>query len=231
MEKTKRYIIFILGLLVNSLGVSLVTKANLGTSPISSIPYVLSMNFSLSLGTFTVLFSLLLIWFQLLILQKNFKIEHLLQIPVAFAFGIFIDLSMALLGFLAPEQYGMKFFCLVLGCLILGIGVYMEILADVVMLPGESFVRSIVFRWKREFGLTKVAFDVSMTIGAGIISLLLAGKVAGVREGTVIAAVLVGFIARLIGSRLAFFSNILFTVPVHSPCKNSGQCGHDVENT
>lgn len=231
MEKTKRYIIFILGLLVNSLGVGLVTKANLGTSPISSIPYVLSMNFSLSLGTFTVLFSLLLIWLQFLILQKNFNIEHVLQIPVSFAFGIFIDLCMAMLGFPAPEQYGMKFFCLVLGCLILGIGVYMEILADVVMLPGESLVRSIVFRWKREFGLTKVTFDVSMTIGAGILSLLLAGRVAGVREGTVIAAVLVGFIARFIGSRLAFLSDVLFTVPVHRPCKNSGQCGHNVENT
>lgn len=227
MEKTKRYIIFILGLLVNSLGVSLVTKANLGTSPISSIPYVLSMNFSLSLGTFTVLFSLLLIWLQLMILQKNFKFEHILQIPVAFAFGIFIDLCMALLSFLQPELYGMKFFCLVIGCLVLGIGVYMEILADVVMLPGESLVRSIVFRWKREFGLTKVAFDVSMTIGAGVLSLLLAGRISGVREGTVIAAVLVGFIARFIGSRLGFLFNSLFTVPV---CGQSGNVGHDAEN-
>lgn len=66
MEKLKRYIIFLLGLLVNSLGVSLITKAELGTSPISSIPYVLSLNYSLSLGTFTVLFSLLLILLQLL---------------------------------------------------------------------------------------------------------------------------------------------------------------------
>ena len=87
MEKTKRYLIFILGLFVNSLGVSLITKANLGTSPISSIPYVLSLNFPLSLGNFTVIFSLLLIFLQLLILGRNFKAEHALQIPVSFAFG------------------------------------------------------------------------------------------------------------------------------------------------
>lgn len=220
MEKTKRYIIFILGLLVNSLGVSLVTKANLGTSPISSVPYVLSMNFSLSLGTFTVLFSLLLIWLQYLILRKNFRFEHILQIPVSFAFGIFIDLSMNLLDFMNPEKYGIKFGCLVLGCLVLGAGVYMEILADVVMLPGESFVRSIVFRWKREFGTTKVLFDVSMTIGAGILSFLFAGSLSGVREGTVIAAVLVGLIARFIGSRLAFLSNVLFPVPARESCRS-----------
>lgn len=57
----KRYLIFLAGLFVNSLGVALITKANLGTSPISSIPYVLSLNFALSLGNFTIIFSILLI--------------------------------------------------------------------------------------------------------------------------------------------------------------------------
>lgn len=61
MEKLKRYIIFIIGLYINSFGVSLITKAMLGTSPISSIPYVLSLNFPFSLGQFTIFFSLFLI--------------------------------------------------------------------------------------------------------------------------------------------------------------------------
>ena len=173
MEKTKRYLIFILGLFVNSLGVSLITKANLGTSPISSIPYVLSLNFPLSLGNFTVIFSLLLIFLQLLILGRNFKAEHVLQIPVSFAFGWFIDICMSLLWFLNPQQYPLQIFYLLVGCLILGIGVYIEMLADVVMLPGESFVRAVVFRWKTEFGLTKVCFDVSMTVIAALLSILL----------------------------------------------------------
>ena len=82
MNKLKRYIIFLIGLFVNSLGVSLITKANLGTSPISSITYVLSLNFPLTLGNFTIIFSLLLIFLQLLILRKNFKPEYYLQIPV-----------------------------------------------------------------------------------------------------------------------------------------------------
>ena len=76
MDKLKRYVIFLVGLFVNSLGVSFVTKANLGTSPISSIPYVLSLNFPMTLGNFTILFSLLLIGLQLIILRKNFKLEH-----------------------------------------------------------------------------------------------------------------------------------------------------------
>lgn len=78
MEKLKRYIVLIIGLFINSLGVAVITKATLGTSPISAIPYVLSLSYNLSLGNFTIIFSLALILLQLLLLGKNFKLEHLL---------------------------------------------------------------------------------------------------------------------------------------------------------
>ncbi|WP_202613481.1 DUF6198 family protein [Merdibacter massiliensis] len=100
-EKVKRYLIFFIGLFVNSLGVSLITKASLGTSPISSIPYVLSLYFPLSLGVFTILFSILLVLLQLLILGRKFQWHNLWQIPVSVFFGYFIDLTMQLLFFCA----------------------------------------------------------------------------------------------------------------------------------
>lgn len=209
MEKLKRYIIFLFGLFISSLGVSLVTKANLGTSPISSIPYVLSLNFPFTLGEFTIVFSVFLIFIQLLILRKNFKLEHLLQIPISVAFGYFIDITMILLGFINPQLYIMKLVYLILGCMVLGFGVYLEVLADVAMLPGESFVRAVSSTWKTDFGITKVAFDVSMTVIAIILSFVFAGKLEGVREGTVIAALLVGFIARLLGRMLAFVKPLI----------------------
>ena len=206
----KRYIIFLIGLFVNSLGVALITKANLGTSPISSIPYVLSLNYPFTLGNFTIFFSILLIVLQLILLGKNFKVEHLLQIPVSLIFGYFIDFCMILLGFVNPKAYPVKVVDLLIGCLILGVGVYMEVLADVVMLPGESFVRAVVFRWKTEFGVTKICFDVSMAVIAALLSFVLAGRLDGVREGTVVAALLVGFIARTIGRYLSFMPEKLF---------------------
>ena len=210
MNKLKRYIIFLIGLFINSLGVSLITKANLGTSPISSIPYVLSLNFPLTLGNFTIIFSLLLIFLQLLILRKNFKPEYYLQIPVSILFGYFIDFTMILMAFVQPESYPSKIIYLLIGCVILGFGVYIEVLADVVMLPGESFVRAIVQTWNREFGSTKVCFDVSMAVIAAVLSFVLAHRLDGVREGTVIAALLVGFIARQFGKALTFVKPLLF---------------------
>ena len=189
MNKLKRYILFLIGLFVNALGVSLVTKASLGTSPISSIPYVLSLNFPFTLGNFTIVFSILLIVLQILILRKNFKLENILQIPVSIAFGYFIDLTMYMLFWINPQSYFVKMIALLAGCLVLGLGVYLEVLADVVMLPGESFVRAIVQTWNTNFGTTKIVFDSSMAI---------------------IAALLVGFIARLLGKRLEFIKSYLF---------------------
>lgn len=223
MEKLKRYLIFLVGLFVNSLGVSLITKANLGTSPISSIPYVLSLNFPFTLGNFTIFFSIFLIVLQLIILRKNFKLEHILQIPVSIIFGYFIDLTMILFFWVNPEAYIMKIVYLLIGCLILGVGVYMEVLADVVMLPGESFVRAIVLTWKTNFGTTKICFDVSMSVIAAVLSFVFAGRLAGVREGTVIAALLVGFIARLIAKKLAFLKDMIFPESVSAENENEAK--------
>lgn len=210
MNKLKRYLLFLVGLFINSLGVSLVTKASLGTSPISSIPYVLSLTFPFTLGNFTIVFSLILIALQIIILRKNFKIENVLQIPVSVMFGYFIDLTMYLLFWVDPQNYFLKIIALLLGCFVLGFGVYIEVVADVVMLPGESFVRAIVQTWNTNFGITKIIFDSSMVIIAGVLSFVILGRLNGLREGTVVAALSVGFIARLFGEKLEAIKPYLF---------------------
>jgi len=209
-EILKRYILFIIGLFVNSFGVSFITKASLGTSPISSIPYTLSLGFKPTLGMFTLYMSIILIIIQMILLRKNFPKQYLLQIPVAIAFSWFIDLTMQLLSFMDPHTYLIKFFYLIVGCVILGIGVYLEMIADVVMLPGESFVRAVSVTFHKEFGKTKMVFDSSMTVIAAVIGLVIFHKIAGVREGTVIAALLVGMIARYLKRKLGFVEDLLF---------------------
>ena len=171
---------------------------------------MLSLNFPLTLGQFTVAFSLLLILIQLIILRRNFKLEHILQIPVSILFGYFIDLTMRMLFFIEPSSYVSSLIYLLIGCLILGFGVYAEVLANVAMLPGESFVRAVCFTWKTDFGVSKIAFDVSLTVIAALLSVFFARRLDGGREGTVIAALLVGFIARIFSRKLSFLGNVLF---------------------
>ena len=173
-ELIRRYVFFLVGLYVNSLGIALITRANLGTSPISSTPYVLSLwNPALSLGMFTLFFSLFLIALQLIVLGKRFPKHFWLQIPVSFLLSAFIDLSMALLFFVDPHFYPLQILSLLVGCVVLGFGVFMEVAANVVMLPGECTVKSITMRWHTDFGKTKIAVDVTMVAEATHVPVLL----------------------------------------------------------
>ena len=207
-EWCKRYLFFLAGLFINSFGVSFITKAALGTSPISSVPYTLSLGFSPTLGMFTLYMSIVLILIQMLLLRKDFPRQYLLQIPVSFLFSWFIDMTMELLGFLSAA-YPAKVVCLLLGCAILGFGVFMEMAAGVVMLPGECFVNAISRTFHTDFGRTKVAFDTSITVAAAIIGIVLYRELAGVREGTIVAAVLVGMIARRLNCTIGPRVNLL----------------------
>lgn len=202
-EIIKRYIIFLLGLFAMSMGISLMVKAKLGTSPISSIPYVISLKItSVSLGTFTFIWNMILIAGQIFILGKRFEKYQLMQIPISVLFGFFVDLCKGMLYFVDPKTYIGSVFVLILGCFTLALGVSFTVLAEVVLNSGKGFVKAITIRTGQEFGIMKVAFDVSLVIISIILGFVFFGKVTGVREGTVIAAVISGFIIRFFNRML-----------------------------
>ena len=210
-ELIKRYIFLLVGLFVNGLGVSFITKAGLGTSPITSIPYTLSLGFTPTVGMFTLVFNIFLIILQVILLRRNFQLQNLLQLPIIALFSFFIDLTMSLLGFMQPETYAMKVVSLIVGCLILGFGVFMEMVANVAMLPGEATVRAVSDVFSTDFGKTKIAFDSSMTVIAAIMSFIMFKHLDGVREGTIVAAILVGFVARLFKKYIGGIEKILIS--------------------
>lgn len=210
-ELIKRYIFLLAGLFVNGLGVSFITKAGLGTSPITSIPYTLSLSFTPTVGMFTLVFNIFLVILQVILLRRNFQLQNLLQLPIITLFSCFIDLTMSLLGFIQPETYVLKVISLVIGCLILGFGVFMEMVANVAMLPGEATVRAVSDVFSTDFGKTKIAFDSSMTVIAAILSFIMFKHLDGVREGTIVAAILVGFIARLFKKYIGGIEKILIS--------------------
>lgn len=82
-----RYLFFTLGLLTNSFGIAFITKSSLGTSQISSLPYVLSLRFPLSFGGFTFLMNTVFILIQIAIQRRNFPPVQLLQIAANVLFG------------------------------------------------------------------------------------------------------------------------------------------------
>lgn len=197
IEYSKKYLIFSLGLVINAIGVVFVTKAHLGTSPNASIPYVLSMALPMTIGQFTILLNLLLIGLQFFITRRQFPLVQFLQIPISVAFGYLIDFCMDYLFFwISPEGYAAKMAFLLAGCVILAFSVFLEFTADVIVLPGEGLTNAIhaVTGWER--GVIKVSLDVAMSLAALAFALHFFHALDGVREGTIIAAILVGVVSK-----------------------------------
>lgn len=202
-ELIKRYLLLSLGLFVMAMGISLMVKAKLGTSPISSMPYVFSLKFTaVSLGTFTFTWNMILILGQVVILGKKFEKYQIIQVPLSIIFGIFVDMAKHMIEWINPQTYIGASFILILGCITLALGVSFTVLADVIMNSGEAFVKAVTIRNGKNFGDMKVAFDVSLVILSVLASLIFFGRIEGVREGTVIAAIISGFIIK-------FFNKIL----------------------
>ena len=73
----------------------------------------------------------------------------------------------------------------------LGPGRELEIISNATVLPGEGMVVAIVFRTHKNFGNIKVLFDCSLVLASCLLGLAVLGSIVGLREGTVLSAVLV----------------------------------------
>ena len=200
-NKVNRYLMFLQGLLFNAFGVAFITKADLGTTPIAALPYTLSLIMpKLTLGNFTILISMLLIAAQILILRnKGGLFDIILQIPISFLFGYVIDFSMWILLYFSPQYYILKLISLLIGSIIIAFGAYFEVVGDVTMLPADGFSRAISIVTNIEFGTIKLITDSSQAIIALILGIIFLHDLAGVREGTIIGALLIGNMVKYIG--------------------------------
>ena len=163
-KKVKRLLWFVLGVVINSFGIALTTKAAMGTSPISSVPYVLSLWLPLSLGQFTFIVNMFFILAQIPLLRKEYQPVQLLQIGVNVVFSLFIDVSMSLLEGFTPSNPLISLLAVVAGCATLGLGISIEVAADMLLVPGEGVVKAINRRVGGRFGTVKVMFDLSCVI-------------------------------------------------------------------
>lgn len=209
IEMIKRYAVFIMGVIVSALGITLITRAFLGTAPITTIALVLTKIFPLSLGQLTFIVNMVMLAAQIIILRNNFSKYQFLQIPLVLIFSTFIDIFM---NMIAPQSnYMIQLFVLILGCISLGYGISLEVLADVLILPGEGLVKAISATLKKEFGTVKTVFDFSVVALALTASLIFLHKVVGIREGTLIAAVTVGSISKFFMGKMEHAMNSFFT--------------------
>ena len=197
-ELVKRYLLFIVSLLFAAFGVAVTKHAELGVSPISSTANVMSCKFTaLSLGVWLILWNCVLILGQILILRRKFQPIQLLQVPLSLLFGWFTDLGMACVAAIPVPNYPVRLLLVLCGIVLLGFGISLSVIANVILNSGEAFVKAISDVSGKNFGDLKIAFDVCCVALALLLSLLFfQGKIIGTREGTILTALLTGLVVK-----------------------------------
>ena len=196
MSMVTRYSLFVVAVIVQASGIALVVKSLLGTSPISSLPYVISLASPFTLGQMTFAINILLVLGQYLLLRKAFDNMQFLQIPVTLIFSWFIDFFMDVWAWVVPNSYIMQMLPLLIGTTLIAVGVAVQGITNVLMLPGEGIVYAVSRYFHIEFGKVKTGNDVILVLLAAVISLIYLGSIEGIREGTLISALITGSIAR-----------------------------------
>lgn len=193
-----RTLLMVLGLFVTTLGIAMSAKAGLGTTPQATLPYVLSLGLPMTLGFWTLIVNTVLIFIQWLLLGRRITAMLALQIPVMILFSVFNDVSMALLYWLTPINYLESWVFLIVSIILLSVGTAMSVKANVSFGPADGIVRVIAWMRRSEFGSIKLGIDVIMVALAAASSLTMFHGFDGVREGTIVAMLLIGPMVRVL---------------------------------
>jgi len=200
----RRILFYIAGLFFMAFGVAFSVNSGLGVSPVNSLPYVASLISGIDLGNCVIAVFSGYILIQILLLRRRFRWINLTQIIFSTIFGYFVDLAKLVVGdFVLPTYIG-QMGMLAVSILLVAVGVCLYMDVELVNMPMEGMtyaVKENVFP-KKPFHDVKVIMDCTVVAIGLALSVLCLGKVEGIREGTVICAVLVGKLMKPLQKRI-----------------------------
>ncbi|REB06480.1 hypothetical protein DVB69_12295 [Sporosarcina sp. BI001-red] len=200
---TKRLTLYIIGLFLLSLGVSLSIQASLGVSPVSSLAYAISLSFGLSIGITTILANILFITVQVILSKRINLREFAVQLIIVFLFGFFMDGTLFLVQlFPAPENLLIRFVLLGISFFIIAIGVLAYFTAKLPVMPYDALTYVVSNRFKMKFSKAKITSDLLNVAVAGIVCLVFIHSFGSIGIGTILAAY---FIGKILGPMMPRF--------------------------
>ena len=199
MKTVNRWIIYIIGMLILAMGLTLNTKAGLGVSPIISLSYAVSQLWHFNFGDMTfVLYSLFVVG-ELILHRGRRLISDLCQLPLSLIFSRVLNLYAALIPYEAEQEpFWMNFLLLMLAIICTGIGAAVTVNMKLVPNPGDGIVAAVGEAIGREQGVAKNIFDVCCVASTCVLGLAAAGRIVGVGVGTVAAMIFVGRVISLV---------------------------------
>lgn len=212
-----QHVLLAVSLFIMTLGVALSVRSNLGSSVISTIPFVMSqaggigMVPQLTIGEYTYLMNIVLVALQIAVLRRRFEPVQLFQLLIGFMFGWLLDVNMFLTAWMVPDtilgQVVMQF----LGCTVLAFGISMEIKCGSVTMPGEGFPAALCKTTEIAFGRAKIMVDISLVVMAVCLGYIFFGRwmTDVVGFGTLFAMIYVGAMVRRVEPLMRWFDSVL----------------------
>lgn len=196
----KRLSIYLVGLLVMALGIVLIKKAELGMSPISSIPAALAGLTPFTLGNMMIAFQLVCILLQAVILRR-FPLKLILQLPLSVAFGYLVDLYVYLIR-LGPLPVWVRILICLAGIFFTALGIVLIVGMDMVLPAPDALLRTISQQLEKPLAPVKFAGDLTWVAVTVAIELAGARSIVSVGIGTVLSVLLTGRLVGLLKQRL-----------------------------
>lgn len=198
-KKRLQILVYVVGMFILAIGLTLNTKANLGVSPIISVPYSISQITGLNFGDLTFVVYAIFVVVQIIIhiRLKNHKriVSDILQLPLSLIFTRLLNIFSTYIP--TAQNLGIRFIVLTLAIICTGVGAAMSLSMQFVPNPGDGIVQSLAEGFNKSVGLTKNLFDCFNLCITLCISIFIAHQIVGVGIGTVIAVFGVGRVIAL----------------------------------
>ncbi len=183
--------LYVFGMVVLALGLTLNTEAGLGSSAIISVPYTISRGTGISLANLTLVLYCIFVAAQFVIKGRNRKLTDALQIVLSIVFTRFMALFKAALGY-HSGNFGMDLATLIAGLVLTGIGAALTVDMRLVPNPGDGIVSCIADRTGKELGFTKNCVDLCSVAISLLLGCLFGAPLLGIGLGTILSMIGVG---------------------------------------
>lgn len=203
----KRILNYILGLYLITLGVAFSIKSGLGSAPVSSIPYAMNLIWNIEIGVATFIFHALLVLIELVLLRRDFRKKHFLQVFVGVLFAAFTSFSVAIVGFIPPaEGLITGLLMTAMSIFLIALGLFFYVPTNIIPLSVEGVTQAIAIVTDKPFSTIKVYFDITVVSTALILSYGFLGQLGSVGIGTILGALFIGTTVKYIHKIYAHFT-------------------------
>ena len=216
-----QHLLLLVSLFIMTFGVALSVRSNLGSSVISTIPFVMSLAGEaakapgLTIGEYTYVMNFFLVGLQILILRRRFHLVQLFQLIIGFVFGFLLDINMWLTSAFTGDGLIWQIVMQLMGCLVLAIGISLEIRCGSVTMPGEGITVAVTKASGMLFAKAKIIVDISLVAIAVVLGYVYFGQwqwhVVGI--GTLIAMIFVGATVKFLEPHMEWFNRVLYYRP------------------